>query len=161
MLARHDRARPLSKGPVKSPTSATGRRRRHRDPRAQVATDTEALLPVATRASIGRHPRFDRVKREIVVRMRATVSHPAVVTLDALTFAMTNHATLGIARSNYSMRNPKVRVVMHPVHPLRWVEPPLGKARSKHSIRFGPVTARTPGARTPRLMTTYTLAHRR
>lgn len=161
VLVRHNRARPPLERWVKTPSTSARSSRAHRDARARVAPHAEALLAVTAGASVARHPRFDRVKREVVVRVRAPIANAAIVALDALALAVAVHATLGIGRGDPAVIHPEIRVVVHSVHPPRRVEPALGEARSKHAVCFGEMAARAARARAASLVAARALAHRR
>src|SRR5581483_4735307 len=84
-----------------------------------VAADAERRDPVAGAAATRVQPRVHPVHREVVVGMGPAVADAAVVTCLAVVLAVAGLTPGAVLRGRGAMRDPEIRVVVQPAHPLR------------------------------------------
>jgi hypothetical protein len=99
-------------GGVKSPGIPRRGRTRLGDAGLKMALETEPLLSVAALASLGVHPRFDRVHVQVVVRVDGAGSNAPVVAVGAELILVACGAERGIVSSHVLVPLQEVRRVL-------------------------------------------------
>lgn len=109
----------------------------HGDAETLMATEAEVLLLVAALASLSCHARFDRVHRDVVVRVDGAWAHSAIVTIGAEVFFVAVRAKLRIVRGDHLVPLDEIGRVLRVVHPARR----LHLARREHGFEARAVRA--------------------